>query len=102
MAGNFFQPFKIIQRKYDRKVHPLELFDSDVFLAVDVTWHTREVYNLFDLLGDLGGVSQVIAITIGFIFLPLAEHNFILDATSKLFLARTKDKGIFEKLSPHE
>ena len=73
------------------------MYDSDVFLAPDVVFHTREIYNIFDLLGDLGGVSQVIGIVFGFIFLPMAEHKFILDATGKLYLARTSQEGLFQK-----
>ena len=77
----------------------MELFDADIFLAQDITWQTRQIYNMFDLLGDLGGVTQVITIVFGIIFYPMSEHNFIIDATSRLFMARTKDAYLFEDCS---
>ena len=59
--------------------------------------HTRIVYNFLDLLGDLGGVTEVIMIVFGFFIFPISEHSFIMKATQKFFLARTADKTIFKR-----
>jgi hypothetical protein len=48
-----------------------------------------------DLLGDLGGATEVIMIIFGFFIFPVAEHQFTIAAAKRLFLARTKDNSIF-------
>lgn len=70
---------------------PGELFNADLFLQAESVEHARKVYGLIDLLGDLGGVTEVLAIGFGFLLLPLAEHLFVLDATKHLFMVKTKD-----------
>ena len=50
----------------------------------------RKIYNFFDLLGDLGGVSEIVFLVFSFFLLPISRHSFIVKATKKLFLARTK------------
>ena len=59
--------------------------------------HSRKVYALFDILGDLGGVIEVIMIVFGFIFFPISEHSYIIRASKKLFYARTQDENLFRK-----
>jgi hypothetical protein len=59
--------------------------------------HTREVYNLMDLVGDLGGVFEVVISIIGIFMFPISNHSFVFKALEKLFLARTLDTSIFEK-----
>jgi hypothetical protein len=62
--------------------------------------HTRAIYGFLDLLGDLGGVTEVIMITFGILFYPISEHSFIMTATKKLFMARTNEPDLF--LQPKE
>lgn len=57
--------------------------------------HGRRIYSLFDLLGDLGGVTEVIMICFGFMLYPISEHSFYLKAFKKLFIAKTDDETIF-------
>ena len=40
---------------------------------------------------------EIVFIIGGFIIAPYAEHNFILKALRKLYLAKTKDKSLFYK-----
>ena len=49
----------------------------------------RAIYSLFDLLGDLGGVTEVLLIMFGAILYPISEHSFVMDAMKRFFLART-------------
>ena len=48
------------------------------------------------MLGDLGGVTEVLAIGFGFVLLPLAEHLFVLEATKQIFMVKTRDETLFE------
>tara|TARA_B110000285_G_C14885805_1_gene496111 strand:- start:518 stop:790 length:273 start_codon:yes stop_codon:yes gene_type:complete len=55
---------------------------------------------LFDLIGDLGGVKELIILSFGWFLFPMSEHSFIMKAAKHLFLARTSNKEIFTK-NPH-
>jgi hypothetical protein len=59
--------------------------------------HTREAYGFLDLIGDLGGVLEVLVGFLGFFMMPLSEHSFVLKALNKMFLARTYDTNLFKK-----
>jgi hypothetical protein len=62
--------------------------------------HERAIYSLLDLLGDLGGVTEVMMIVFCFILLPISEHSFVVKSMKKLYIARTREKDLF--LPPKE
>ena len=57
--------------------------------------HSRAIYSFLDLLGDLGGVTEVMMIVFSFFLYPISEHSFVVKAMKKLFIARTRENGIF-------
>ena len=73
------------------------MFRSVLWLQPNVVIHTREVYGFIDLLGDLGGVTELIMICFGFFLFPISEHSFILKAAKKFFLANSSDSTLFVK-----
>ena len=60
--------------------------------------YKRQIYNIFDLLGDLGGVTEVIMLTFGFFLFSLSEHSFHMTAIKRMFFARTRDAKMFGSL----
>ena len=72
-----------------------ELYKTRIWLSTEGINSERLIYGWLDLLGDLGGVTQVISLVFGVFLLPISEHSFILKATSKLFLANTKVENMF-------
>ena len=50
-----------------------------------------------DLIGDLGGVMEILTVLCGFFIFPISEHSFILKALESLYLGRTKDKRLFKR-----
>ena len=50
---------------------------------------------MFDLVGDLGGVFEVLTGLLGIFLFPISQHSFILTASKILFKARTCDGSIF-------
>ena len=48
------------------------------------------------MLGDFGGLQEVLFIFIAFLVAPYAEHSFILKAIRKLYLAKTSSKQLFD------
>ena len=49
-----------------------------------------------DMLGDFGGLQEVLFIFIAFLVAPYAEHSFILKAIRKLYVAKTASRELFD------
>jgi hypothetical protein len=64
-------------------------------LQPEIIKHSIKVFGVFDLLGKLGGITNVMMILFGFIMFPISEHSFVLKAAKKLFIARTRDEDMF-------
>lgn len=64
--------------------------------------YLREVYNLIDALGDIGGIFQIVLIVFGCIFLPISRHSFYLRASRFMFFARSRDTNMFVKGNENE
>ena len=62
--------------------------------------HSRQVYNFLDLLGDLGGVAEIIILVLGVAILPISSHSFQMRIFQRLYLAKTKDPSIFKTGQP--
>ena len=48
-------------------------------------YHTRKVYNIMDLLGDVGGILEAVTIFLGVFLYPISEFAFVVKASGKLF-----------------
>ena len=59
--------------------------------------YKREVYNLLDLMGDLGGVLEVMIFVCGIMLYPISEHSFVLKALNLLYLVKSNDSKRFAK-----
>ena len=51
------------------------------------------MYGYVDLIGDLGGVFEIIAFLIGIVVLPFATFGFYYKVLQRLFYARTSRGG---------
>tara|TARA_B110000285_G_C15087460_1_gene597030 strand:- start:544 stop:765 length:222 start_codon:yes stop_codon:yes gene_type:complete len=58
----------------------------------------RAIYGYFDLVGDIGGVMEILEVVFGLLLLPISYHSFVIKATSKLFTAKTGDKTLFKPI----
>ena len=56
---------------------------------------------MFDLLGDLGGVIQVVMICGSLLIGPISYHSFVIKAIRRIFLANTCQDDLFQS-SHHE
>ena len=54
--------------------------------------HKRVIFGWLDLLGKLGGITNVMMLLFGFFLFGISEHSFILKAAKKLFIARTRSE----------
>ena len=50
-----------------------------------------------DLLGDLGGITEILCFMLGIFLFPISEFSFIMSAAKKMFFVRTKDETLFKK-----
>ena len=57
--------------------------------------HRRSVYNFFDFLGDIGGVSSVFIYVMSKFVNPITKMAAYLKLIKHLFLARSHDKKLF-------
>lgn len=72
------------------------LLDHNFFMEGITVTHKRKIYDIVALLGDLGGVTEVIMIVLGCLLYPIAESSYNMMSTKRLFLARTSDQNIFK------
>jgi len=85
----------VLTRNKSPKIAKGILFESYLWRQSESIKHVRVVYDLLGVLGDLGGVTEVIMLFFGFFLQPISEHSFLLQAIKKLFLARTNDDDLF-------
>jgi len=52
-----------------------------------------------DLFGDLGGVMEILMVVFGVFTYPIGEFSFILNASHKLFKAKSQNKKLFKQKS---
>jgi hypothetical protein len=91
----FYQVGKTVTRDHVPDKDPGVFYNTQVFLMSEEVTHKRKVYGWMDLLGDLGGVTEVVMICFGFFLFPISEHSFYIKAINKMFLARSTDKSLF-------
>jgi hypothetical protein len=97
--GDFYDIGKSIERplsRYDPSNKNL-LAMTYITLSREEVNHERSVYMFLDLLGDLGGLTEVFKLAFGFFLYTISEHSFYLQATKRLFLAKTRQHGLFLK-----
>ena len=49
-----------------------------------------------DLIGDLGGVQEILIMVFGLFLFPFSEYNFNLKFLSKMYLVKTEYLNIFQ------
>ena len=96
--GYFWEVSQKVQKNELREANPNYFFHTQVVLEPEQQVHGRGVYGIIDLLGDLGGQIEIYLFVFGWIMFALSERSFTLKATKNLFLARTKDKNMFNKV----
>ena len=96
MEGTFYNFQNKLNSFRNINENPGYVFVSS-FLLTEVSYSfSRRIYGWFDLLGDLGGVTDVFVLIFTYFFAPISEFNFILEASKKLFMARTKTDDLFQ------
>ena len=50
---------------------------------------------MFDLLGDLGGVTEIVMLIFGSFLFPVSEFSFVVEAMKRFFMAHTVEEDLF-------
>jgi hypothetical protein len=61
--------------------------------------HTRSLYGIFDILGELAGVTSVISSIFIFVLCPLSELKFYQNAIMKMIKFKIKKENPLFKIS---
>ena len=72
-AGTFFKIASLIDRPYAPEKIPGELLRVSLYLQEEATFYKREVYNLMDLIGEMGGVIEILVIVFGVLIYPISK-----------------------------
>lgn len=75
-----------------------DLYKQEVYLQKEMVFHKRSTYDLIGVLGDMGGISGLLASLMYFLFAPISTHSFIVKSAQKLFIARSEKPGLFVEM----
>ena len=95
--GFFFKIGSVLKQEYIPEIDPGCIYTTVYRLQSTGLLHKRSVYGLMGLIGDLGGVTEVVMILFGFFLYPISEFEFNLEAMKTLFMARTSDPNLMDK-----
>ena len=76
----FYQIGSSLSKMLSKESDPMNLYQTKFWLQPLSQKHQRKVYGFLDLIGDLGGVTEVILLVFGFFLLPFSEYKFNLKA----------------------
>lgn len=80
-----------------KKIEPKTLFYTRVFLHSEMTTSNRQIYHFLDVLGDLGGVLEILIVVCSVVCCSFAEYSFVIFGVNKFFNARTSTPEIFNE-----
>ena len=85
-----------LDKKIENKIQkndPSIIYESFFMLDMEEVVHERTVYNFLDLLGDMGGLVDIIVSFFGIVLFPMSKFSFILKALEKLYQVSSKDSS---------
>lgn len=70
---------------------PGQIMNFNFWLYEYEVLHEREIYNILDLVGDLGGIQGFFVLLVGIFIFPISEYSYNVKALEKLYLVDSKD-----------
>ena len=90
---------EIIHKEFPR---PKVGINTDTVLIInyvlhdrDLT-HVRDIYNLIDLVGDLGGIQEFFISLVGIFVFPISYFSYNIKVLEELFLVDSIDPNLVE------
>ena len=72
-------------------------FEAALLMSDNQISHSRRIYSLLDVLGDFGGLNEVIMSVLALLLSPWVEFQFNLKALQKLYLVKTRRTDQFRQ-----
>ena len=94
-SGDFYQIGKTLGTDSYKRLDYGIFYSAEITLQFEYIQHSREVYGFLDLIGDLGGITELTLLIFGSVFLPISKHSFYLNVIKTLYLASTVESSIF-------
>ena len=95
-SGKFYEIHNVINSQIHKDEATQKLFQARMFLHSKDKQVYRKVYDINQLLGEVGGVMKVFISIFGVIFYPISRFQFYFNSVKKLYLARTKDNNLMK------
>ena len=95
--GEFYDVHNVLPSKVTHKIMPKTLFNTRIWLDSTMTTSNRSIYHFLDVLGDMGGVLEILIVVFGIVCCTFSEYSFIITAANKYFNARTSNEIIFDQ-----
>ena len=66
-------------------------FQSILFRDNQRIYHARATYDILDLLGNLGGIVEIMSVIFGVFLMPISYHSYVVKAINRLFFVNSKE-----------
>lgn len=99
---NDFAPIRssVLPKYVEKDIH--YTYELEMEVSPQYEHYDRKYYSYLNMAAEFGGVFYVLVSLVGFLLMPLQQHQFMMKLVKKLYLASTKDKEIFEVPSQGE
>ena len=98
--GHIYEFFDIKEfRQYTEKTDGDTLLSVEFVLTTDRRSVRREIYDLLDVLADLGGVQDLLISLVGILLFSMAEQSYYLKFMKNLFKINQTGSGNTSKVS---
>ena len=85
------------KKDIDKHSNRQRLLDIEFVISDTQIDHTRKSFGVFDLMGAIGGFERNLTLICIFFLKPIAQHNYLLKAIQKLYLAKTRKNEVFNR-----
>jgi hypothetical protein len=98
--GDIYEFFDIKEfRQYIEKTDSGTMLSVEFVLTTDRRSVRREIYDLLDVLADLGGVQDLLISLVGILLFSMAEQSYYLKFMKNLFKLNQTGSGNTSKVS---
>ena len=73
------------------------VYSQQIYLDSEYMSHQRDSFNMFDFMGNIGGIIEIITFVVTFFLASLPGRNSLLTIMNRLFVVKTSVDDMFEE-----